>query len=247
MRPGLEVLAYRQTRMGVLTLFRRTELTLGRDVFEVKLGDEYLMSSLFTHAEEELARLGLAACVGEELDVVVGGLGLGFTARAALEDERVASLVIVEAFPEVIGWHADGLIAPTRGIAEDARTTFVAGDFFALALGADGFDAAGANHLAHAGRRFDAILLDVDHTPTHVLDGSHAALYTVEGLTALGRWLRPDGVFALWADSGPDEHFVAVMSEVFDDVVAQVVTFPNALTGQGSANIVYLGRLPGRE
>lgn len=245
MAPGLEVIAYQQTRMGVLTLFRRTELTLGRDVFEVKLGDEYLMSSLFTHAEEEIARLGLAACVGEVLDVVVGGLGLGFTARAALEDERVATLVIVEAFPEVIGWHEDGLIVPTTGIAEDVRTTFVAGDFFALALGAEGFDAAGAADPVHAPRRFDAILLDVDHTPAHVLDASHAALYTVEGLTALRRWLRPHGVFALWADSGPDERFLAVMDTVFDDVRAEVVTFPNALTGQVSANIVYLGRVSG--
>jgi spermidine synthase len=236
MTPALEVLDYRTTRMGVLTLFRRTELTLDRDVFEVKLGDEYLMSSLFTHAEEELARLGLAATDGGTLEVLIGGLGLGFTARAALGDGRVASLVIVEAFPEVIGWHEDRLIAPTAGIAQDERTSFVAGDFFALAASEDGFDA----RLPRRG--FDVILLDVDHTPTHVLDPSHRALYTAEGLTALRRWLRSGGVFALWADSGPDEDFLVVLREVFDDVRAEVVTFPNALTGGTSTNLVYLGR-----
>jgi spermidine synthase len=235
MAAGLEVLAYEATRMGVLTLFRRTELTLQRDVFEVKLGDEYLMSSLFTHAEEELARLGLAAADGERLDVLVGGLGLGFTVRAALEDARVATLVTVEAFPEVIRWHTEGLISPTVGIATDPRTAFVAGDFFALAAGDAGFDPAAAV------RRFDVILLDVDHTPSHVLDPSHAALYTVEGLTALARWLRPGGVFALWADSGPEERFLARMREVFGDVRAEVVTFPNPLTGERPANVVYLG------
>ena len=67
--------------MGEINLRRRIEPSLQVDVYEVKLGDEFLMSSLFTVAEIELARLGLAEAGGDALDVVVGGLGLGYTAR----------------------------------------------------------------------------------------------------------------------------------------------------------------------
>jgi spermidine synthase len=234
MAAGFQVLAHEPTRMGMLTLVQRRELTLGRDVIEVKLGDEYLMSSLFTRAEEELARLGLEAVHGGRLDVVVGGLGLGFTAKAALADPRVASLHLVETFNEVIAWHRDGLISPTVEVAQDPRVTFVADDFFALALGTLGFDT------TQPGRRFDAILLDVDHTPEHVLDPSHTALYTVDGLRALARHLRPGGVFALWADTGPDERFLARLGEVLLDARCEVVSFPNPLTGGTSANTVYV-------
>jgi hypothetical protein len=72
-----EELDYRPTPIGALSLRRRRELSLGVDVFEIKLGDEYLMSSLFTVSEIALARLGLAKLSGTDLDVVVGGLGLG--------------------------------------------------------------------------------------------------------------------------------------------------------------------------
>src|SRR3954467_13687999 len=94
--PYFEELDYRQTPIGVLSLRRRRELSLGVDVFEMKLGDEYLMSSLFTASEIALARLGLAELSGADLGVVVGGLGLGYTAQAVLENEAVKSLVIVE-------------------------------------------------------------------------------------------------------------------------------------------------------
>ena len=77
-----EELEYRQTPIGALSLRRRRELRLGVDVFEIKLGDEFLMSSLFTESEIALARLGLAQLPGQGLDVVIGGLGLGYTAKA---------------------------------------------------------------------------------------------------------------------------------------------------------------------
>src|SRR4030081_527652 len=83
-----EELDYRPTPIGALSLRRRKELSLGVDVFEIKLGDEYLMSSLFTVSEIALARLGLGELSGGDLDVVVGGLGLGYTARTVLEDAR---------------------------------------------------------------------------------------------------------------------------------------------------------------
>src|ERR1700738_4694265 len=101
-----EELDYRPTPIGALTLRRRRELSLGIDVYEIKLGDEFLMSSLFTVSETALARLGLGELSGTSFDFVVGGLGLGYTARTVLEDARVRSLIVVDALSEVIEWHA---------------------------------------------------------------------------------------------------------------------------------------------
>jgi len=238
-----EQLAWHETPMGVISLRRRLEPSRRVDVYEVKLGDEFLMSSLFTVAEIELARLGLAALDDppseqRELQVVVGGLGLGYTARTVLEDPRVASLVVVEALAEVIGWHERGLLPDVDGLAADPRTVLVHGDFFALARGDEGSPEGFDPH--EPGRRFDAILLDVDHTPRHVLHPSHAAFYTAPGLQQLARHLRPGGVFALWSDDPPDAEFLDVLREVFADVDAHIVSFPNFLTAGESSNTVYV-------
>ena len=163
-----EELDYRQTPIGALSLRRRRELSLGVDVFEIKLGDEFLMSSLFTASEIALARLGLAALVrpesNEALDVVVGGLGLGYTAQAVLEHKTVGSLIVVEALQPVIDWHVAGLVPLGRELAAEPRCRFVLGDFFALAASPAGFDA------ASPGRAFDAVLVDIDHSPDALLD-----------------------------------------------------------------------------
>ena len=233
---GFEQLAWQQTRQGLITLRRRREPTRGVDVYEVKLDDEYLMSSLFTVAEVELARLGLAATEGDQLDVVVGGLGLGYTAMAVLEDPRVRSLTVVEALEEVIAWHERGLLPDASGLADDPRTRFLHGDFFALADSDDGFSPDAP------GRRFDAILVDIDHSPRHHLDPSHAGFYTARGLAAVRRHLRPGGAFALWSDDPPDQDFQTVLDTTFTDTSARVVAFPNFLTGGESANTVYVGR-----
>jgi spermidine synthase len=233
-----EELAWRDTAMGAISLRRRLEPALDVDVYEVKLGDEYLMSSLFTVAEIELARLGLAQVSGTGLDVVVGGLGLGYTAQAVLADPRVGSLVVVEALAEVIDWHRRDLLPDTAGLASDPRTRLQQGDFFAMAESTIGFDP------ASPGRRFDAILLDIDHTPRHVLHSSHAALYTAPGLARLAGHLQPGGVFALWSDDPPDDQFDATLAETFARTDARVITFPNPLTGGTSANTVYLASEP---
>jgi spermidine synthase len=229
-----EELAWRDTPMGEISLRRRVEPTLGVDVFEVKLGDEYLMSSLFTVAEIELARLGLAAVTGTGLDVVVGGLGLGYTARTVLDDVRVGSLLVVEALSEVINWHERELLPDTAGLAADPRVRLVNGDFFALTASEGGYDP------KVSGRRFDAVLVDIDHTPGHLLHPSHAAFYSVEGLRRLTDHLYPGGVFALWSDDPPDPEFAAVLAEVFDTADAHVVDFANPLTGGVSSNTVYV-------
>lgn len=230
-----EELDWRDTPIGEISLRRRVEPTLGVDVYEVKLGDEYLMSSLFTVAEVELARLGLAQVTGDDVDVLVGGLGLGYTAAAALEDPRLRTLVVVEAIESVIDWHRRELLPDTAGVAADRRTHLLHGDFFALVAGVPGFG-------TELPKWYDAVLLDVDHTPRHVLDPSHSAFYTHDGLVSLKRHLKPHGVFALWSDDPPDEEFMADLSGVFASATARVVTFQNPLTRGESANTVYVAR-----
>ena len=224
-----EELDRRTTSMGDLTLRRRLEPTLLVDVYEVILGEEHLMSSLFTVAEIALADLGLAAASGGQLDVVVGGLGLGYTARAALLDPRVRTLRIVEALSEVIEWHERGLLPLGEPLEEDARGRFVQGDFFALVTDA-------------ALGPVDVVLLDIDHTPSHHLHPSHAAFYTPAGTRRLADQLNPGGVFAMWADDPPNDGYLAVLRTVFRSCEAHVVPFPNPHTGGQATNTVYVCR-----
>jgi spermidine synthase len=234
MHPRFAELAWAPTAIGDVSLRRRLDPTTDTEVYEVKLGDEYLMSSQFTAAEEELARIGLAALPDGPCDVVVGGLGLGYTARTVLEDDRVRSLVVVEALEPVIDWHRRDLLPQTRTLTTDPRATLLHGDFFALLRDGTGFDP------ADAGRRFHAILVDIDHSPRHLLDPGHASLYTPAGLDQLRERLHPGGVFALWSDDAPDDAFLADLALCFSTVEARVVTFANPLTSGESANTVYL-------
>ena len=244
-----EELAWAQTALGEISLRRRVEPTLGVDVHEVKLGDEFLMSSLFTASEVALARLGLAALTAPPAhadgrtepgwDVMVGGLGLGYTARTVLEDDRVASLTVVETLAEVIAWHVDGLLPGGAELTGDRRTRLLHGDFFALARADAGLDPGAP------GRQFDAVLVDIDHTPEHLLHPSHGDLYSPAGLRRVARWLRPGGVFGLWSDDPPHPRVEALLTGVFPVTSSHVVDFPNHLTGGRSACTVYLGRVAG--
>jgi spermidine synthase len=227
-----EELDWQPTSMGDISLRRRFDPFVKADVYEVKLGEEFLMSSLFTAAEIALARLGLAELSGDRIDVVVGGLGLGHTARTALEDQRVASCTIVEALRPVIDWHRRELVPDAGALVRDQRTRFVHGDFFAL--NETGFDP------ERPGRRYDAILLDIDHSPSHLLNPSHAGFYTPDGLRQLGRQLQPGGVFALWSNDPPDSDFIEILTAVFTSVRAEVVGFPNPLQGNTATNTVYI-------
>ena len=226
-----EELDWQSTPMGDLMLRRRTDPELGVEIFEVKLGDEFLMSSLFTVAEEELATLGLAAAEGDALTVLVGGLGLGYTAIAALRDPRVTAMTVIDTMPAIIEWHERGLPPASAALMDDPRTSLVLDDFFAL-----------MRREPEPGGRYDAILLDVDHSPRHHLDPSHADLYTEAGLRALRRHLADRGVFALWSDDPPDDDFMATLGLVFPESSAHVVDFDNPVTGGVSSNTVYLGR-----
>jgi spermidine synthase len=229
-----EELDFRPTPMGVLSLRRRRQLSTGLDIFEIKLGDEFLMSSAFTTAEIELARLGLAALQRKNLDVVVGGLGLGYTAQAVLENPDVRSLVVVDALAEVIEWHAQGLLPLGKQLTGDPRCRLIHGDFFAMSDSADGFDSGAP------GRRFDAVLVDIDHSPKNLLHPRHAALYAPEGMARLASHLNPGGVFALWSNDAPDDAFSAVLAGAFATSMAHVVTFDDAYGDRGASNTVYV-------
>jgi spermidine synthase len=217
-----EELDYRPTPIGALSLRRRREMSLGVDIFEIKLGDEHLMSSLFTASEIALARLGLAELAGSGHDVVVGGLGLGYTAQTVLD--------------AVIDWHENGMLPLGPVLTSDPRCRFVLGDFFAMAASSQGFD---PNSPA---RRFDAVLVDIDHSPDFLLNPRNAAFYEPEGLRRLATHLKPGGVFGLWSDELPDEAFTARLATVFAEACSERVTFHNPLQNRDFTQTVYLAR-----
>lgn len=237
MSRNFEELDFRPTPMGDLVLQRRLIPSLENlEVFEVKLGEAYLMSSLFHEVEVALSDLGLAGLPGP-LDVVVGGLGLGYTAQAALRHDSVRSLLVVDTMEAVIEWHQRGLVPLGPGLTADPRCRFLHGDFFALAAAGAGFD---------AGRKFHAVLLDIDHSPRNLLHPRHASFYQPGGLQCLAAHLHPGGVFGLWSDDQPDDDFLSALAAVFPNPEARVVSFPNPILGQDSASTIYLARKPAR-
>ena len=230
-----EELDYHETPIGAISLRRRSEPRLGGKIlYEVKLGEEFLMSSLFVEAEEQLAALALQSLDAEKLDVVVGGLGLGYTAAKALENEAVRSLLVIEALAPVISWHQLGLVPLQDKLALDARCSLVHGDFFKLAASPNSFDS------DNSGRLFHAVLLDIDHSPSHWLDTRNSAFYTNSGLTSLATSLHPGGVFGLWSNDLPDEAFTALLDEELTTAKSCLVTFPNPYTGGESSSTIYL-------
>lgn len=230
----IQELDWAETPWGEITLRRRWDRITQRDVHEVKLGDDFLMSSQFTFGEEELARIGLAAATGDSLTVLVGGLGLGYTALAALRDERVSELTVVEALQPVISWHERDLMPETAGLASDPRVRLVRDDFFDVVRS------------GRADRTYDAVLLDIDHAPDWLLREDHGDFYTVDGLSKVASMLTDDGVFALWSDEPPEPEVVRRLAEVFEQADGHVTPFANPLTGGESANSVYLATRPRR-
>jgi spermidine synthase len=228
-----EELDHRPTPLGDLVLRRRS--LPGRDaerVTEVVLDGAFLMSSVVRESEEALARWGLAAAAGTDLDVLVGGLGLGYTAKAALEDARVRRLRVVERLPAVIRWHEEGRLPLGRALVEDPRCALLEGDFFAV-VGAPPEEGG-----------VDALLVDIDHSPRALLDAAHSAFYEVAGLAAARRWLRPGGVLALWSADAPDRGFLARLERVFPGAEARPVAFENPMVAATDLNTIYLATRP---
>jgi spermidine synthase len=236
---NFEELDYQETELGELILRRRRMLSLGgAEVFEIKLGDSFLMSSLFTKVEVALADLALAELSFDKLEVVVGGLGLGYTAHAALENPAVQSVVVIDALSAVIGWHHRGLVPLGPQLTADPRCRFLHGDFFELANSA-------SIDPENPSRRFHAILLDIDHSPRSLLHQRHRSFYEAEALHRLAAHLHAGGVFAMWSDDPPDEEFMQALDDAFVDARAHIVTFYNPLLECRAASTVYVARRHG--
>jgi spermidine synthase len=238
LKVNVQELGFQKTPLGDLTLRRRPEpLLQNREVFEVKLGDEYLMSSLFTEAERQLAIFGLSPLDGE-LDVVIGGLGLGYTAAEALKNKNVNRLLVIDLFQAVIDWHQAGLVPMGNVVTKDSRCELRQGDFFDLAR--TGFDASASN------RKFDTVLLDIDHSPEHFLGPTSKAFYTSDGLKSVRSQLKSGGTFALWSNEPVDDDFTEHLKKVFGSATAHNVEFPNPYTNSISVNSVYVAQKIGK-
>ena len=122
------------------------------------------------------------------------------------------------------------------GLSADQRCEFLAGDFYAR-VNSQGMDPQAPD------KRFHAILLDIDHSPRHVLHPDHAAFYMADGLRQLATHLRPDGIFALWSNDPPDDDFSATLGTVFSATLAHVVEFDNPLQDRKATNTVYVARV----
>ncbi|MEZ6185644.1 MAG: spermidine synthase [Planctomycetota bacterium] len=232
--PRFEILDYLDTPLGPLCLRRRDVLGRpGTQVTEVTLDHELLMSSLNVASEEALASRALDwHGGGEALRVLVGGLGLGYTAHAALQDPRVARVEVVEALPDVIRWLRDGLIPLSEALNQDPRCGVREADVYALLLGP-------------AEEAWDSIQIDVDHSPSEPLGPTSAPFYTPAGLEAVAQHLSPGGVLAVWsAGSGEDLWFLDALRQVFPEAEAQEVPWTNRLVdeGQETADTLFLAR-----
>lgn len=229
-----EQLASQHTPLGEISLRRRTEPKLdGLLLYEVKLGDEFLMSSLFTEAEQQLAILALAALSAPKLDVVIGGLGLGYTAVATLANRSVQSLLVVEMMQAVIDWHQRRLVPMGEQLTADPRCKLLCADFFEMALSKS------FNPLLPA-QKVHAVLLDIDHSPSHWLGPEHSRFYCHRGLVAVAEKLHPGGVFGLWSNDPPAPDFIALLDGVFAAATANVITFDNPYNDGVATNTVYI-------
>ena len=226
---SLEELDYRMTPLGELILRRRHSTAVPDPVYEVKLDGVMLMSSTVNASERELARLVLEPWGAEPCDVLVGGLGLGYTAAAALEFPAVRRLVVVELLAPVLEWHQKRLVPMADRLLDDPRCTLVEGDFFRLFAPA----AAGSGSGSH-----DVILLDIDHSPESWLQPGHEGFYTTDGLRGLAEHLRPGGVFGLWSASEPSQQFLDLLASVLPNVRSHEVSFSNPHLGTIDSNWV---------
>ncbi|MCZ6688284.1 MAG: spermidine synthase [Planctomycetota bacterium] len=227
-RPGaLEILDHCETPIGLLCLRRRELLSRpGTMVTEVTLDNEFLMSSYNTISEGALASLAVKLHGGSELRCLVGGLGLGYTAAAALESGKVADLEVVELLPEVIGWLERGLIPLAGQLRGDSRMRLVKGDIY-------------GNLASPPGDLWDLILIDVDHNPGERLDQGSKTFYSAEGLRKTRDWLAPGGVLAVWS-SREDEVFLENLRQVFPDARCETVAWWNELIDQEQEDAIFV-------
>lgn len=208
------VLEQVQTDIGMIVLARRMLADGSTWVHEITIDDSLLMSSISPVSERRLSTGALRMHQGrDDLRVLVGGLGLGYTAEAALEDERVAAVRVVEKMDFIIEWMRRGLLPLSDAFAAEKRLEIVQGDVYSDLLGP-----------ATVG--YDLILVDVDHSPDDLLSESSAPFYTVEGQRRVACHLNPGGVLGVWSAFDNDE-FAEVLASVYAVGHREEVSWPD--------------------
>jgi spermidine synthase len=224
-----EYLAAEESPLGMICLRQRA---LAGDpttvATEITLDHQFLMSSANTASERALAERALALHGGEALRVLVGGLGLGYTAHAVLASPRVARLVVVEYLAPVIGWLRAGRLPLSGPLTSDARLSVVEGDVYARLAG-------------EPAEQWDVILIDVDHSPEEPLGRESASFYREPGLARARRHLAPGGVFGVWSYA-ESPRFADALARVFGDVRVERVSFENRVLGEQETNVLFLAR-----
>ncbi|PKR88325.1 spermidine synthase [Pleomorphomonas diazotrophica] len=214
-------------RLGAVKTDDGVELKLMQrgSEFSIMLGANELMNSRLSGSEEALANLAAAELAGRPgIRMLIGGLGMGFTLRAALNAlDATARITVAELMPAVIDW-ARGPMAEVFGTSlDDPRVALYRGD---------------VGELIRAGaQRWDAILLDVDNGPEGLTRESNDALYSAEGLGAAFRALTPGGVFSVWS-STPNPAFTRRLRKA-GFTVAEVPT--RAGRKRGARHMIWVG------
>lgn len=162
--------------------------------FSIMLGTNELMNSRLSGSEEALAKLSCERIAGHSRPtILIGGLGMGFTLRAALAElANDAGIVVAELVPAVVAWARGPMAEIFGGCLDDPRVTIQEADVGQL--------------IRLRPAAWDAILLDVDNGPEGIVHKSNDALYSLQGLGAARSALKPGGVLAVWSQ-GPDGGF----------------------------------------
>ena len=228
-KPLFEILDYTETPLGTLCLRRREMLSRpGTVITEVTLAGEFLMSSYHTASEEALADEALAMHPGQDLRVLVGGLGLGYTAHRALASTRVASVEVVEYLPPVVGWFEDEIVPLASELNADSRFSTRAADVYKLLR-------------RPCSETYDLILIDVDHNPDETLHAENAFFYTEDGVRKAREHLTPGGVLAVWS-SAENSAFADALHAVFDETKVVPVHWHNELIDEKQRDDLFLAR-----
>lgn len=189
---GREVLARVTTATGEWQLQRRD------GHYEIICNGVFLMATYNRESDHQLARLALERVIAETIDVLVGGLGIGYTVQAALADPRVGRVQVVEVEPLVVDWHRRFFASLCGRPLDDPRTDLVISDLSDVPL---------------PPRSYGAILLDTDNGPDWLVVPDNARIYTPEAIQRFHDATVPGGVIAYWsAHRAPG--FAAVLAEV---------------------------------
>jgi spermidine synthase len=185
-------------------------------------------------SERALAERALALLPDQNLRVLIGGLGFGFTAQAALADSRVCDVTVVERLTPVIEWHRSGVLPWSEGFITDPRLNVAEGDFFELIAG-------------DPDTRYDTILIDIDDSPSLLWHRAHAVFYNSTGLEAIQKHLRPGGVFGLWCATHPGDTFMAMTEKTFAWSELAEIHFQNPCLRQPETNYILLATVHNRD